>query len=281
MPNRLKIILQYFLPKQLITQLAGWAADKRLGFLTTWLITAFIKFYRVNMQEAKNPSPQFYPTFNAFFTRKLHSTARHIEKSANHLVMPADGIVSQFGTIENGKLIQAKGHDYSLDALLACNANMIAPFKKGSYMTIYLSPNDYHRVHMPCAGQLREMIYVPGTLFSVSLATTAHIPNIFARNERVICYFETEFGSMIQILIGATIVGSIETAWHGVVIPPREGILKRWIYENVVLKQGEEMGCFRLGSTVITLFSEQCMVFDPHLEKGTIARLGKVLGQRI
>lgn len=281
MLSRLKIMLQYLLPKQLMSEFAGWVANKKLGIVTTWMIKAFIKFYHVNMHEAKNPKPEYYATFNAFFTRKLSSQARSIHKSPSTLIMAADGIVSQFGSIKSGKMIQAKGHDYSLDALLACNSSLIDRFIKGYYLTIYLSPRDYHRVHMPCAGTLREMIYVPGSLFSVSLLTASKIPNIFARNERVICYFETEFGPMIQILIGATIVGSIETPWHGLVTPPREGIAKRWVYENIHLEQGDEMGCFRLGSTVITLFGEQAMAFDSHLRVGMTARLGKVLGQRI
>lgn len=281
MINQIKIFLQYILPKRLITELAGWIANQSWGIVTTYLIKIFIKCYRVNMHEARDPKPESYVTFNSFFTRKLHANARPFTSSVTHLIMPADGILSQFGVIDNGTLIQAKGHQYSLAALLAGNSSFMSLFKYGSYATIYLSPKDYHRVHMPCAAKLREMIYVPGTLFSVNLTTTAHIPNIFARNERVICYFETEFGPMIQILIGATIVGSIETPWHGIVVPPREGIIKRWVYENVKLEQGEEMGCFRLGSTVITLFAEQSIVFESIWKKGNVVQLGNVLGQRI
>lgn len=281
MLNHLKAMIQYLLPKQLLTSMFGWLARKRLGKVTTWLIKGFIKVYGVDMDEAKQSDPEAYATFNDFFARQLEDDARPIEGDENTVVMPADGVISQFGLIRDGQLIQAKGHYYSLDALLACNSEMVRQFENGSFATTYLAPKNYHRIHMPCDATLREMIYVPGELFSVNIATTENIPNIFARNERVICLFDTEFGPMVQILVGATIVGSIETAWQGIVTPPREGIMKRWTYENISLKKGEDMGCFKLGSTVITLFAPNSIKFDDELKEGTIAEVGQSLAERI
>ena len=216
MSNQLKAIIQYLLPKQLLTSLFGWLAKKQLGSVTTWIIQGFMKLYKIDLSEAKLENAKDYKTFNDFFARKLKEDARPIDDAVNSIVMPADGVISQFGTIQDNLLLQAKGHYYSLESLLACHSDMIKFFKHGSYATTYLSPKNYHRFHMPCDGVLREMIYVPGSLFSVSQATTECIPNIFARNERVICLFETDLGPMAQILVGATIVGSIEVEWEAV-----------------------------------------------------------------
>lgn len=281
MLNNLKALIQYLLPKQLLTQFFGCLASKKLGIITTWMIKGFVKLYKVNMHEASVKNPEKYKTFNDFFARQLDQNMRPISPEANAIVMPADGMISQFGVIEDGQLIQAKGHQYSLSSLLACNTPMVEALQNGHYITTYLSPRDYHRVHMPCDAILREMIYVPGSLFSVNQATTSTIPNIFARNERVICYFETEFGPMIQILVGATIVGSIEVSWQGVVTPPREGILKSWRYDDVRLAKGDDMGCFKLGSTVITLFAANSMAFSDKLEVGMPTRVGQAMGVRI
>lgn len=182
------------------------------------------------MQEAQNPDLASYATFNDFFVRLLRDGARPIVADANWLALPADGAISQLGPIRDDQIFQAKGHYYSLEALLAGNYLLAEPFRNGLFATTYLAPRDYHRVHMPCAGVLREMIYVPGDLFSVNPLTAANVPNLFARNERVICVFDTDIGPMVQILVGATIVGSIETVWAGTVTPPREGIIKRWTY---------------------------------------------------
>lgn len=228
MLNDLKLSLQYILPKLWLTRLAGWGASKRAGWLTKLVIDLFVKYYKVDMKEAQKPDTAAYRTFNDFFVRPLRDDVRPLNTDPNVLVMPADGVISQLGAIENDKILQAKGHDYSLEALLAGNYQMADLFRNGSFATTYLSPRDYHRVHMPCNGILREMIYVPGDLFSVNHLTAQNVPNLFARNERVICLFDTEFGPMAQILVGATIVGSIETVWSGTVTPPREGIIKRW-----------------------------------------------------
>ncbi len=282
MLNQFKAIIQYLLPKQLLTSMIGWLAKKRLGKLTTWMIIGFTKLYNVDMSEAALDEAKDYETFNDFFARKLKEEARPIDSAPNAIVMPADGVVSQFGTIQDNQLLQAKGHFYSLESLLACHADMTKFFKDGSYMTTYLSPKNYHRVHMPCDATLREMIYVPGSLFSVNKATTESIPNIFARNERVICLFETEFGPMAQILVGATIVGSIEVEWAGIITPPREGIMKRWTYQGEVkLQKGQDMGCFKLGSTVITLFASNSVNFSADLKVGDETRVGQKLAERI
>lgn len=282
MLNQLKAIIQYLLPKQLITVIFGWLAKKPLGKVTTWLIKGFCKLYKIDLSEAKISNITEYKTFNDFFARKLKDDARPIDTSDNSVVMPADGILSQFGNIQDNQLLQAKGHTYTLESLLACHPDMIKFFRNGAYATTYLSPKNYHRFHMPCDGILREMIYVPGSLFSVSKATTESIPNIFARNERVICLFETEFGPMAQILVGATIVGSIEVEWEGIITPPREGIMKRWTYSGEIkLSKGQDMGCFKLGSTVITLFASNAVEFSSELKLGDTTRVGKKLAERI
>lgn len=282
MLNQLKAIIQYLLPKQFLTIIFGWLAKKQLGKVTTWMIKGFCKLYRVDLSEAKFTNAAAYKTFNDFFARELKEDAREIDTAENSIIMPADGVLSQFGTIQDSQLLQAKGHFYSLESLVACHPDMIKYFQNGSYATTYLSPKNYHRFHMPCDGTLREMIYVPGSLFSVSKATTESIPNIFARNERVICLFETELGPMAQILVGATIVGSIEVDWAGIITPPREGIMKRWTYsDEIKLSKGQDMGCFKLGSTVITLFASNAIEFSNNLKVGDVTRVGQKLAERI
>lgn len=261
MLNKFKLSLQYILPKLWLTRLAGWGASKQAGWLTKLVIDLFVRCYKVNMKEAQKPDTASYRTFNDFFVRPLREGARPLNTDPNILVMPADGVISQLGRIDDDRILQAKGHDYSLEALLAGNYQMADLFRNGSFVTTYLSPRDYHRVHMPCNGILRETIYVPGDLFSVNHLTAQNVPNLFARNERVICLFDTEFGPMVQILVGATIVGSIETVWSGTVTPPREGVIKRKTWpageceDSIALLKGQEMGRFKLGSTVINLFA--------------------------
>ncbi|WFQ81513.1 archaetidylserine decarboxylase [Xenorhabdus sp. SF857] len=285
MLDNFKISLQYLLPKQCITKLAGWFANKKAGWLTQLAIKAFAKAYKVDMNEAKDPSFTAYSTFNEFFVRPLKESIRPIANEIHQLALPADGTISQLGAIREDQIIQAKGHYYTIEALLAGQYQLAEQFRHGQFITTYLSPRDYHRVHMPCDGVLKEMIYVPGDLFSVNPLTAANVPNLFARNERVICLFETAFGSMVQILVGATIVGSIETVWSGCVTPPREGIIKRWTYptegqEGVIsLKKGEEMGRFKLGSTVINLFAANQINFANHLYSGSQTRMGDMMAQ--
>ncbi|MGL9769165.1 MAG: archaetidylserine decarboxylase [Sodalis sp. (in: enterobacteria)] len=287
MLDRIKISLQHLLPKRCLTELAGWGAERRGGWLTRVVITLFIRWYKVDMQEAQQPDVAAYPTFNAFFVRPLRDEARPIDEDPAVLVFPADGIISQIGSIKGEEIFQAKGKHYSLEALLAGNESMIARFRDGSFITTYLAPRDYHRIHMPCNGVLREMLYVPGELFSVNPLTVTNIPKLFARNERIICLFDTNFGSMAQILVGATIVGSIQTVWAGTVTPPREGIIKRWRYPQVaaagavVLLKGQEMGRFKLGSSVINLFAGKNIVLSEHLYTDYVTRVGQRLAYGI
>lgn len=283
MLDRIKLGLNNLLPKQALTELAGWGASKRAGWLTKAVIDAFVWFYKVDMKEAQKPDTASYRTFNDFFVRPLRDDARPLNTDPNQLILPADGAISQLGRIEGDQIFQAKGHTYSLEALLAGQAAMVDLFRDGEFVTTYLAPRDYHRVHMPCNGILREMIYVPGDLYSVNPLTAQNIPNLFARNERVICLFDTEFGPLAQILVGATIVGSIETVWAGTVTPPREGVIKRWSWPgaeeegSVVLLKGQEMGRFKLGSTVINLFAAGKVQLAESLAAESKTRLGEPL----
>lgn len=277
-----KLNLHSFIPKQLLTNMAGWLAEKKAGWFTHLLINGFIKMYKVDMREAEYPEANAYATFNEFFTRSLKSGSRPIVEQADALVMPADGTISQLGKIDQNKILQAKGHDYTLDALLACDKQMVSLFQNGLFITTYLSPSDYHRVHMPCDGVLREMLYVPGSLYSVNFSTAERVENLFARNERLICLFDTPFGPVAQILVGATIVGSIETTWQGVITPSRDGILQRWEYpavgKNAIkLNKGDEMGRFKLGSTVINLFTSDIINFAPNLQSKVKVRMGEIM----
>ncbi|WP_036773363.1 archaetidylserine decarboxylase [Photorhabdus australis] len=287
MLDNIKIRLHYLLPKQGLTNLAGWFANKKAGWLTQLAIKAFARIYKVNMNEAKSPEFSAYTTFNEFFIRPLKDDVRPIISEEHQLALPADGVISQLGHIRADQILQAKGHYYTLEALLAGNYQLAEIFRDGQFVTTYLSPKDYHRVHMPCDGLLKEMIYVPGALFSVNPLTAANVPNLFARNERVICLFDTQFGPMIQILVGATIVGSIEMTWCGTVTPPREGIIKRWTYPEagttgaIAFKKGEEMGRFKLGSTVINLFAPNQVQLAGHLSSGSATRMGELLAQAI
>ncbi len=283
MLDNIKIRLQYILPKQGLTKFAGWFADKNAGFVTQWAIKLFAKAYKVNMNEAQKSELTAYATFNDFFVRALRDDARPIVALDNQLAQPADGAVSQLGPINDDLIFQAKGHNYTIEALLAGQYQLAEKFRGGDFITTYLSPSDYHRVHMPCDGLLTEMIYVPGDLFSVNPLTAANVPNLFARNERLICVFEIPIGSMIQILVGATIVGSIETVWSGCVNTQREGVIKRWTYPTahsegaVFLKKGDEMGRFKLGSTVINLFEPNTISFNSSLIPGYATRMGELL----
>ncbi|WP_198672725.1 archaetidylserine decarboxylase [Photorhabdus sp. CRCIA-P01] len=287
MLDNIKIRLQYLLPKQGITHLAGWFANKKAGWLTQLAIKTFARIYKVDMNEAKPSEFSAYSTFNEFFIRPLKDDIRPVVSNEHQLALPADGTISQLGNIRTYQILQAKGHHYTLEALLAGNHQLAEIFRDGQFVTTYLSPKDYHRVHMPCDGLLKEMIYVPGDLFSVNPLTAANVPNLFARNERVLCLFETQFGPMIQILVGATIVGSIEMAWCGTVTPPREGIIKRWTYPEaattgaISFKKGEEMGRFKLGSTVINLFAPNQIQLAGHLSSGSTTRMGELLAQAI
>lgn len=282
--QRVKIALHYLLPQLAITRAAGWLAERRWGSVTHFIIKAFAKQYQVNLAEAEKSSPSDYATFNEFFIRPLKAGARPIEAAPDYLCLPADGRVSESGKIDANRLIQAKGHFFTLETLLAEDTEMAAKFQDGDFITTYLSPSDYHRVHMPCDATLRKMVYVPGELFSVNPFLAEHVPNLFARNERLICEFETVFGPMVQILVGATVTASMSTVWAGVVNPPRPDEVVEYHYntegEGVIrLSKGEEMGAFRLGSTVINLFPKGAVVLEPHLQAGEKTRMGEKLGR--
>ena len=278
--QRAKVAFQYIMPQLYLTQLAGWFAQQKWDAVTHFVIKVFAKKYNVDMSEAKKENFSDYESFNQFFIRELKDDARKINENPTALCLPADGRVSQIGHIDDERLLQAKGHFFSLSDLLAGDEELVNTFKNGEFATIYLSPRDYHRVHMPCDATLRKMIYVPGDLFSVNPFLAEHVPNLFARNERVICVFDTEFGPMVQILVGATITASMSTVWAGVINPPRTGEVKVWTYQGdnaIKLTKGQEMGAFQLGSTVINLFPANSVTLAEHLEVDVPVRMGEIL----
>ena len=273
--ERLAISAQYLLPKQALTALMGKLAHKQAGALTTAVIRWFVRRYGVAMREAAQSDPATYVSFNEFFTRPLKQGVRPLASSA--FVCPVDGAISQLGAVEGGRIFQAKGHDYTATALVGGDAELAHHFNEGSFATIYLSPRDYHRIHMPCDGRLTRMIHVPGALFSVNPLTARSVPGLFARNERVVCVFESQFGPFVMVLVGATIVGSMATVWHGQVNPPRPGRLREWRYGEgeVTLAKGDEMGRFLLGSTVVMLFPRDAIDFNRAWQAGTAVRMGE------
>jgi len=278
--DKVKITLQYLMPKHAISRLVGKLAAAKAGWLTTKLISIFIKSYDINMAEAKLKNAEDFDTFNDFFTRELEVGARTINNNDQALCYPVDGKISQQGDIKDGQLIQAKGFDYSLTTLLGGDEQTAAPFQQGSFSCIYLAPKDYHRIHMPMAGTLREMIYIPGDLFSVNPLTANNVPNLFARNERVVTVFDTDHGPMAMVLVGATIVASIETVWAGTITPPAGKDIFRWKYpangiDAIHLAKGDEMGRFKLGSTVVSTFAPQMIEFNKNAGPNTVTRLGE------
>ena len=271
------VLLQHVLPKRLLTELAGRFAGSRAGWLTRAAIRRFVARYRVDMSEAAEPRIEAYDTFNAFFTRALRAGSRPLAEST--WLCPVDGAISQFGRIEQGSLFQAKGHVFSAKALVGGDSELAATFADGWFATLYLSPRDYHRIHMPCEGRLTRMIHVPGSLYSVNPATARGIPGLFARNERVVCQFETPHGPLLMVLVGATIVGSMSTVWHGVVNPPRPTEQREWRYDDrdIRLAKAAEMGRFLLGSTVVMLWPEQPLRFSSHWAPGGEVRMGEAM----
>jgi len=278
--DRLAVVPQYLIPKQTLTAFAGWVAGQQWGSTTTAIINRFVRRYNVNMAEAANPDTASYPSFNAFFTRPLRANARPLADS--DFVSPVDGAISQCGVIDGDRIFQAKGHSYTAQTLVGGDAALAAAFTNGTFATLYLSPRDYHRIHMPCAGRLTRMIHVPGDLFSVNPTTARGVPGLFARNERVVCVFEGEFSPFVMVLVGATIVGSMATVWHGVVNPPRPGQVREWTYEmgNINLDKGEEMGRFLLGSTVVLLMPQGTWQLPTDWTPARPIRMGEAMGQR-
>ena len=278
MSDSLAVLPQYLLPKKALTVFAGWVAGANGGAFTTALIRWFVKRYQVNMAEAAQPDVSTYASFNDFFTRALKAGARP-QAQAEYLC-PVDGAISQFGPIAGDQIFQAKGHRYSTTALVGGDAALAAQFQDGTFATLYLSPRDYHRIHMPCDGVLRRMVYVPGDLFSVNPTTARGVPGLFARNERVVCVFDGADGPFVLTLVGATIVGSMATVWHGQVNPPRSPQVCEWHYDAgaVQLKKGEEMGRFLLGSTVVMLFGKGKLAFNPQWAPAGAIRMGEAMG---
>jgi phosphatidylserine decarboxylase len=285
MKQRLFILSQYLLPHHLLSRLIGHAAECRAPWFKNRLIDWFIKRYQVDMSEAQCEQPSAFEHFNAFFTRALKNGARPLDDSPGAVLCPADGAVSQLGPIEHGRIFQAKGHSFSAVELLGGDAERAAPFMGGAFATIYLSPKDYHRVHMPLTGTLREMVYVPGRLFSVNQTTAQNVPELFARNERVVCLFDTERGPMAVVLVGAMIVASIETVWAGLVTPPKRS-LKSVRYDEaarapISLDKGAELGRFKLGSTAIVLFGPDQVQWAEQLGADSQVRMGQRLGSSL
>lgn len=274
------VLFQRLLPKQMLSRLAGWFANWHGGAATAAAIAAFARRYRVDMSEAAEPDLLAYANFNDFFTRALRPGARPLADAK--IICPVDGAISECGAIAGDKIFQAKGHHYTARALLGGDAELAKKFENGGFATLYLSPRDYHRIHMPCAGRLVHMIHVPGKLFSVNPLMARAIPELFARNERVVCIFESEMGTFALVLVGAVIVGSVETVWHGVVTPPHGSRASLWDYagsENLIeLARGAEMGRFRLGSTVVALFARPDVRFATGWMPGKPVRMGEAMG---
>jgi phosphatidylserine decarboxylase len=281
MSDRLKVLVQHLLPKRGLTMLAGRIAGARGGVWTTRLIRWFAARYGVDMNEAAVSDLGSYDSFNAFFARPLRPGVRPLAPAA--FVCPVDGAISRFGAIDDHHILQAKGHRFTTTALVGGDDALAARFRHGSFANLYLSPRDYHRVHMPCDGRLTRMIHVPGTLFSVNPVTARGVPGLFARNERVVCVFESpQGGPFVMVLVGATIVGSMTTVWHGVVNARRSGRLSEWSYadEPIVLEKGEEMGRFLLGSTVVMLFPADTIAFNADWAPERAVRWGEAMGDR-
>lgn len=278
----IKVRTQYILPKHLLSRLVGKLAAAKAGALTQFLIKRFIKAFNIDMQEAMHEEPSEYDTFNAFFTRQLKDGIRPIVEGDNILCHPVDGKISQFGDIVGDKVFQAKGHDYSLTTLLGGKPELAECFKGGKFATIYLAPRDYHRIHMPIKGKLTDTLHVPGELFSVNPLTAANVPGLFARNERVVALFDTSAGKVAMVLVGATIVASIETVWAGNITPPAGKYVQHWQHnqDDIELNKGEEMGRFKLGSTVVLCFESNKIEFED-LSAGDVTRLGEALATQI
>ncbi|WP_444892592.1 archaetidylserine decarboxylase [Microbulbifer sp. JMSA004] len=280
MNPKLFAALQYLTPQHALSRAAGWLANTELKWIKDPFTRWFVEKYGVDMQEAKESDCTAYRTFNEFFTRELVDGARPIIEGQHTLASPADGAISQLGQIHNGRIFQAKGHDYSLVELVGGDPKVAAQFNDGHFATVYLSPKDYHRVHMPMAGTLRSMTYVPGQLFSVNTVTAENVPRLFARNERLVCVFDTEAGPMAMILVGAMIVAGIETVWAGQVAPIQRKVINTDYLEKapVHLEKGEEMGRFKLGSTVIMLFGADQVSWLDQLEAESPVRMGEHFG---
>jgi phosphatidylserine decarboxylase len=280
MKNLCFIALQHLLPQHALSRLAGFLAETKITWIKQRFIGWFIQRYNVDMSIAAEPNADTYQNFNEFFTRPLADGQRHIASDANAIACPADGCISQIGSINNGHIFQAKGQEYSLLELVGGDVDIAKQFIDGRFATVYLSPKDYHRVHMPLGGALQTMIHVPGDLFSVNETTASHVPRLFARNERVVALFKTEHGPMAVILVGAMIVASIETVWAGLVTPKKKHIQTTHYNhtDEIYLQKGEEMGRFKLGSTAIVLFGEAAAEWNDDLVANSPVMMGEKMG---
>lgn len=282
MRDRLFILSQHLLPHHLLSRLAGSLANCTWSWVKNPFINWFVNRYQVDMSQAAEPNPTAYACFNDFFTRALRPDARPLDPDQSSILCPADGVISQMGSIAHGRVIQAKGQSFSVLELLGGNPAHASQFQGGQFATVYLSPSDYHRVHMPLTGTLREMIHVPGKLFSVNQTTAANVPELFARNERVVCLFDTEAGPMALVLVGAMIVASIETVWAGPIAPPQRLVRsQQYGISAPQLERGAEMGRFKLGSTAILLLSPGRARWNEQLSAGSLVRMGQKLGERL
>lgn len=272
---------QYPLPQHAISRCTYWLTRLEQPGFKNWLIRAFIRRFDVDMREAAVPTPDAYPTFNAFFTRALRAGARPLAAEPDAIACPVDGSVSQSGKITEGRIIQAKGRDFSVTELLGGDEVLAEKFAHGVFATLYLSPRDYHRVHMPYAGTLRRMLHIPGRLFSVNPPTTRAVPRLFARNERVAMIFDTAAGPMAVVMVGALNVGSIETVWAGEITPPRGYVLRSWDYldDKLSFSKGTELGRFNMGSTVILLLGSGRAYWDPSLTADSTVHMGVRIGR--
>ncbi|MDD6177670.1 MAG: archaetidylserine decarboxylase [Ruminobacter sp.] len=279
--TNLKVFIHHLTPKFLLTKLAGFFADKNLGFITTSFIKIFVRHYKIDMSEALREKVEDYKTFNEFFVRELKDGARPIVEGEDTIASPVDGTMAEFGKISYGRLIAAKGQDYSLKELLGDDKDEAQKFIDGTFACIYLAPSNYHRIHMPVTGKLRKMIFVPGKFYSVNPTYVQKIDNLFTKNERAICFFDTPCGPMAMVLVGATIVGSIITKWAGKVYPSNRKTTTTYNYngdDQITINKGEEMGQFCLGSTVITIFGKDAVTLEESLKTGYTMKLGQKLG---
>ena len=279
--DALFVFMQYILPHHLISRTVLKLTRVKTKWFKRAVINWVVKRYNVDVSEAENEDLESYDSFNAFFTRTLKASVRPISQQEKTIVCPVDGAVSQIGAIESGTIYQAKGYSYTAKALLGGDERLEKTFQQGHFATLYLSPRDYHRIHMPLTGQLEDMVYVPGRLFSVNQTTVRRVPNLFSRNERVVTVFNTEYGRMAVVLVGALNVGCMETVWHGVVTPPRKPSTYQWQYDekdNIQLKLGDELGRFNMGSTVVLLFENENMQFTPELGMDSKIKMGQAIG---
>ncbi len=275
--TRLWVWIQYLLPQHGLSRLVLAATRVRTPWFKNWTIRGFLKLYRVAMDEAAETDPYRYGSFNEFFTRALREGARPIARDERAIVSPADGCISEAGSIDGDRLLQAKGRHYRLAELLAAQP-WASRFEGGSFATIYLAPFNYHRVHMPLRGELKDTVYVPGRLFSVNNATAQHVPQLFARNERILTLFDTAYGQMALVMVGALNVGSMATVWAGDITPAARRVITRLPADPTTLEKGAELGRFNMGSTVILLFEPNRVHWHPHLRAGREVRLGQFLG---